>query len=79
MSAVKSIKIITKGNASVSLVNDINKDMIYNHDEYFNKVIVRGKSITVSFRMMMDEEAANNIAETYQSWYDAECILGGIK
>lgn len=71
--AVKTcLKIVTKGNASTSLVNAIHKDMLFNNNIYFNKVVVRAKSITVSLTMSMEHDKANALERKYQSWYDAE-------
>lgn len=77
MGTVKSLKIVTKGNVTTELVNSIHKDMLYNHSEYFKKIIVRAKSLTIRLGFSMDSELANTLIDKYQSWYNAEEVLKG--
>lgn len=75
MDTKRSLKIVTKGNVSVSLVNAIQMDMMHNYEEWFNKVTVRAKSLSLPLKMCMTGETAAMLEEKYQSWYDAEDIL----
>ena len=68
----KTIKVVTKGDASTELVNRIHMDMACNYDVMYNKVTVRAKSVSVLFNFNWPSDLADALEAKYQNWYDVE-------